>query len=196
MVRRAARLALLSAVLALGACSSALVEFDSFRPPDTATLFRPLSVTNYKDQVQGPVAAEELVDAGGRCAGAFVAAEPGALEPGAPPVVQADAPPPAQAAAPSAVSLQEAGVPLIPSAVALDMSECDVVKRAGLPERVDIGANAGGERSATLSYILGPRPGIYRFTAGRLTSMERAPEPPPQPKPVKRAPKVKRAASR
>jgi hypothetical protein len=204
MVRRAAKLALLPAALALGACSSSLVEFDNIRKPDMATLFRPLSVTNYKDQVQEPVTAEELVDASGRCAGAFVPAEPAAVEPaaqaeaqpGAPPVVLADTPQPAQAAGPSAVALQETGVPLNPSPVALNMSECDVVKRAGLPERVEIGANERGDRSATLTYIQGPRPGIYRFTAGRLTSLERAPEPPPQPKPVKRAPKPKRTANR
>ena len=39
------------------------------------------------------------------------------------------------------VSLQQAGVPLIPAAIALEMSECDVVKRAGVAEKVDIGAN-------------------------------------------------------
>jgi hypothetical protein len=79
------------------------------------------------------------------------------------------------------------------------MSECDVVKRAGSPEQVQIGANDRNERTAVLTYIRGPRPGIYHFTSGRLTLMERAPEPPPQPKPVrakKRAPKLKPTASR
>jgi hypothetical protein len=43
-----------------------------------------------------------------------------------------------------------------------------------------------------ITYIRGPRPGIYRFTAGRLTSIERAPEAPgakakPKAKPSKKA---------
>ena len=66
---------------------------------------------------------------------------------------------------------------MIPSAIALEMSECDVVKRAGFPERVEIGANERNERTATLTYIGGARPGIYVFVDGRLTSMERGPEP-------------------
>ena len=37
-------------------------------------LFRPTSVTNYKDKVLPPVAAADLVDANGRCAGARAAA--------------------------------------------------------------------------------------------------------------------------
>ena len=30
---------------------------------------------------------------------------------------------------------------------------------------------------AVLTYIRGPRPGIYFFTSGRLTALDRAPEP-------------------
>jgi hypothetical protein len=66
-----------------------------------------------------------------------------------------------------------------------------VVKRAGHPERFEFGTNERNERTVTLTYIQGPRPGIYRFAAGRLTSIERAPEPPKpvrqQRKPPKRA---------
>lgn len=178
-----AKLSLLSAVLALGACS--MMDTDSFRAPDSSSFFRQTSVTNYKDKALGPVPPEDLVDASGRCAGAFVAAapeasgDPGSAQPG--------------------VSLPEAGVPMIPAAVALEMSECDVVKRAGFPERVEIGRNDRNERTATLTYIQGPRPGIYHFADGRLKTMERGPEPPPQPKPTrpaKRAPKAKQTVSR
>jgi hypothetical protein len=59
-----------------------------------------------------------------------------------------------------------------------------VVQRAGMPERVEIGGGQGPDRTAVLTYINGPRPGIYHFSGGRLSSMDRAPEPPP-PKPVK-----------
>jgi hypothetical protein len=75
------------------------------------------------------------------------------------------------------------------------MTECDVVKRAGIAEKVEIGANGRSERTATLTYLKGQRPGIYYFTAGRLASMELAPEPPAPAKPAKKPAKpTKRAA--
>ena len=37
-------------------------------------------------------------------------------------------------------------------------------------------SNERGERSLVLTYPKGSRPGIYRFVAGRLTSIERAPD--------------------
>ena len=175
-VRFTAKISLLSAVFALGAC--AMPDMDSFRAPDAATLFRPMSVTNYRDTQLGPVPADDLVDANGRCAGASV-----------PPAPAGD-----PASGQSNVSLQEAGVPMIPAAIALEMSECDVVKRAGFAEKVDIGANERRERSVTLTYINGPRPGIYYFTDGRLKSMERAPEPPPKTAKKPARPPAKRAA--
>ena len=61
---------------------------------------------------------------------------------------------------------------MIPAAIALEMSECDVVKRAGIAEKVEIGTNERRERTATLTYIKGQRPGIYHFTAGAWQSME------------------------
>ena len=45
---------------------------------------------------------------------------------------------------------------MIPAAIALEMTECDVVKRAGLAERVEIGSNERGERTATLTYLQRP----------------------------------------
>ena len=155
-------------MLTLGAC--ALPDMDSFRAPTAENIFRPLSVTNVKDRVLPPVAPDDLVDASGRCAGAYV-----------PPVESS-----AEAGSQAPVTVQQAGVPMIPSAVALEMSECDVVKRAGFPERVEIGASERNERTATLTYSGGPRPGVYSFVEGRLKSMERGPEPPPQAKPAKK----------
>jgi hypothetical protein len=73
----------------------------------------------------------------------------------------------------------------IPGGIALEMTECEVVKRAGTPENVQLGTTDRGERAVTLTYIDGPRPGIYRFAAGRLYAIERAPEPPEPDKPVK-----------
>jgi hypothetical protein len=166
---------LLLVALALGGC--AMPDIDSFKTPDTSNLFRPLSVANVRDRALPPVTAEDMVDTEGRCAGTFAAPSPS--EGGPPP--------------------EQGNIPIIPSGIALDMTECDVVKRAGAPERAEIGTNERSERTAILTIIRGARPGIYHFTAGRLTSMERGPEPPPAPKPAKpqkRAPKSAQTAGR
>ena len=63
--------------------------------------------------------------------------------------------------------------------IALQMTECDVVRRAGPVETIESGVNARGERSVVLTYVRGPLPGVYRFASGRLVSIERAPAPPP-----------------
>ena len=81
---------------------------------------------------------------------------------------------------------------LLSGGIALQMTECDVVRRAGAPEQLQVGADERGERAVVITYIRGPRPGIYRFNAGRLTSIERAPEAPgakaaPKAKPPKKA---------
>ena len=74
--------------------------------------------------------------------------------------------------------------------IALEMTECEVVKRAGAPENVQVGTNERGERAVTLTYNSGPRPGIYHFANGRLYDIDRVEEPPPEPpKPKKPAPK-------
>ncbi len=41
-----------------------------------------------------------------------------------------------------------AGAGVIPAAIALEMTECDVVKRAGIAERAEIGTSERGERTA------------------------------------------------
>ena len=65
--------------------------------------------------------------------------------------------------------------------IALEMTECEVVGRAGPPEDVQIGTTDRGERAVTMTYAGGPRPGIYRFTGGRLSAIERGQEPAPEP---------------
>ena len=82
-----------------------------------------------------------------------------------------------------------------PGGIALQMTECEVVRRAGAPENVELGTTDRGERAVTLTYTGGPRPGIYRFAGGRLYAIERAQEPPPEPaKPKKPPPKKPKAA--
>ena len=115
-----------------------------------------------------PVAPDELVSADGACPGMGGGAN--ALADGA-------------AGAPT---------PSTSGTVALGHTECDVVRGIGAPDNVSLSNNPRGDRVAVVSYSRGPRAGIYTFTAGRLTSIERAPEPVAQPKGAK--PKRKPAA--
>jgi hypothetical protein len=75
--------------------------------------------------------------------------------------------------------------------IALEMTECEVVSRAGTPENIELGTTDRGERSVTLTYSGGPRPGIYRFAGGRLYAIERGQEPPPEPPKAKKPPAKK-----
>lgn len=59
--------------------------------------------------------------------------------------------------------------------VALDMTECQVVRALGVPQATDITRNANGDRTVTLTYLGTERDGLYRFVRGRLKSIERAP---------------------
>jgi hypothetical protein len=107
-----------------------------------------------------PVAPEDMIGADGSCVGAGV--------------VEQQPDPAAPGAAPAAVGT-------VGGPIGIDSTECDVVRAAGMPDQTDVTANERNERMVVLTYLSGPRPGIYRFTAGRLTSMERAPGPPPAP---------------
>jgi hypothetical protein len=160
---------MLLGALALAGC--AMPDFDSFRSPDAATMFRPMSVTSTTERTLPPATAQDMVDAEGRCAGAWTA----------------------PAASEGALAPEQGAGPAISSGIAIDMTECDVVKRAGAPDQIAIGSNERRERTATLTFLQGARPGIYHFTAGRLTLMERAPEPPP--KPGRGTPRAKSAQS-
>jgi hypothetical protein len=115
-----------------------------------------------------PITAEDLVSADGACAGA--AAPATALADGA-------------AAAPAPTG----------GTVALLHTECDVVRGIGVPDSVNISNGPRGDRLAVVTYLRGPRAGIYTFSAGRLTSVEAAPEQPAQPKAAKPKPKKKQA---
>lgn len=101
-----------------------------------------------------------------------VAAGPGVIPNGAP----------AEAVAPS----------LLGAPVALGMTECEVVDRAGTPSAVQIGANPNGDRTALVTFDSGPRPGIYHFERGRLMDMDRVAVAAPPPKAMKKRPKALR----
>ena len=66
--------------------------------------------------------------------------------------------------------------------IALNMTECQVVRRAGTPSNIAIGSGKKGERTAVLSYLGGEWPGIYHFESGRLKVIDAAPD---QVKPAK-----------
>ncbi len=103
-----------------------------------------------------PMTANDLVAANGSCP---------------PPVQQAPAAAPANQPG-SAPAAADTGA-LLGGGIALGMSECDVVFRAGAPNAVQIGKNPNGDRTAVLTFNTGPRPGIYHFEAGTLMEVER-----------------------
>ena len=110
-----------------------------------------------------PITADDLVSAEGYCAGVGPPGGSNALAEGA-----AASPPPTTT-----------------GTVALGHTECDVVRGIGSPGSVNLSNNGRGDRVAVISYMQGQRAGIYTFTGGRLTSIERAPGAVVQPKPAK-----------
>jgi hypothetical protein len=78
--------------------------------------------------------------------------------------------------------------------VALGHTECDVVRGIGAPDNVGLSNNPRGGRVAVVTWSRGPRAGIYTFTGGRLTSVERGPDPVAPPKTAKSKAKKKPAA--
>jgi hypothetical protein len=100
----------------------------------------------------------DLVDANGAC-------------PPAPSAMPPAAPPPNTAQGPGVMPVAPAADSLLGQGVALGMSECDVVYRAGAPSAVQIGGGPNGTRTAVLTFNGGPRAGIYRFEGGRLMDM-------------------------
>lgn len=158
----------------------------------------------------GPVAPEELVGPGGQCAPVAVPVAAAAPQPPGAPVAPGAPAAPAVPAAPAIQGTPDAPAnnepaPVDPSSslllggIALGMSECDVVRRAGHPGNVVISADERGDRMVELTYLTGSWPGIYKFSSGRLKVLERGPEPPEQPKPAARKkskpkPKAKKPA--
>ncbi len=146
---------------------------------------------------KGPVGPEDMVGPDGRCsapesAQAAAPQQAAAAEPPAEPAVGsvagdlAGAPMPATTPASAnpgggLQGLQPAG-PQVVGGIALGMTECQAVQRAGVPGNVNISAGDKGERTVVLTYLSGPWPGIYRFADGRLKVIDRAPVPPAPPK--------------
>jgi hypothetical protein len=167
-------IALLALAPALAGCNSSLDQFQTeFVSKDAQWFQRSGRLFIRNVSIDAPpltpdkrVTAEDLVSADGACPGMA---------------------PPANALADNA-----AGAPQpVGGTVALLHTECDVVRGIGVPDSVNISTAPGGGRLAVVTYLRGPRAGIYTFSGGRLTSVEAAPDQPAQPKTAK--PKKKQA---
>ena len=166
-----AALAVLGMAVALSGCANSDVDLSQpwfTKPVDVVGknggyTFSELQETK---QRQRPITANALVNSNGTCAAPMAPQAPAA----------------APAAPPDAASSLGGGL-------ALGMSECDVVFRAGQPTTVQLGTNPNGDRTAVLTYNSGPRSGVYRFERGELMQMDRAAmqAPPPQPEKKKSA---------
>jgi hypothetical protein len=166
-------LLLLGPVLAGCSGASDLMSKDADWFSRTGRVFiRNVSIETPPLSPDKPVTPDELVAADGGCPGmAPAGGGANALADGA-----------AGAPAPSTTGT-----------VALGHTECDVVRGIGAPDNVNFSSNARGDRVAVINYSRGQRAGIYTFTAGRLTSIERGAEPVAQPRGAK--PKKKPAAT-
>jgi hypothetical protein len=178
---------LILTAMSLAGCGMSMSEMtlfpdkgNLFKSQDWATTGAPKNAPAFTSSL--PASAEELVDGSGRCASQAVAAS-------SDPAVGSLAGDLAGAAAPAPVEQA-----LAPGGVALGMTECQVVSRAGQAGQVDIGANERGDRKVVLTYLSGPWPGIYTFTAGRLTVVDRVAQPEP-PKPARKKPRSPKTAS-
>jgi hypothetical protein len=159
------------------AASSSAKLSDVFATPDWAKF-----TSSTKPLVQRAVTPNDLIGADGSCAGAPGQATAMAATDGNAPDTNAEA-------------LQgQGGLPQVSGGIALAMTECEVVQRAGVPTQFEIGAD-GQERVTTITYTQGMWPGLYRFRGGRLASIERVAVPEPV-KPKKPAPKSARPAPR
>jgi hypothetical protein len=185
--------------IAAGACSGAGGDSNPFAQASNVFTKPDVVSLGSKSKVSSVVLPEDLIGADGTCgAGANAPAQP-AAEP-APPVPAEPAPPATDGVNPRTPASATANDQLLQPAVglALGLSECDVIRRAGQPDNVNVGTDERGERSVVLTYSHGERAGIYRFRQGRLFTIERAqvaeePKKPVKPKapakPVKRAAK-------
>lgn len=176
--------------VAVGGCSNQVLDssnwfskpVDLFAKPDWA---KPADQNTAELGPKGPVSLGDLVNADGSCPPAEVP--------------QAAAPAPvATASADPNGGLQTGAGPARPpllGGIALGMSECDAVRRAGQPNNVTIGAGDKGERKVVISYLGGTWPGIYTFNSGRLQAIDRAPEQLKKPTPKKKTPARAKSAA-
>jgi hypothetical protein len=171
-------------LLTLLACAplvSACANTPDLLSKDTEWFSRPGRMFTRSNSIEAPpltpekqVTPDDLVSASGAC--------PGMAAPGAPADANASTDTPAASPPPAG------------GTVALGHTECDVIRGIGAPDSVNVSNNPRGERVAVVNWSRGPRAGMYTFTAGRLTSVERGPEVEAAPKVAKPKSKKKTAA--
>jgi hypothetical protein len=145
----------------LGACSADLSLNNVTLAPKPEALARKPDAAGWgRASFDRTVSLTELIGPDGQCMSA--------------------APEPVPAGAAGAAGAAGQAVPPPAGGISLQMTECAVIRRAGAVEKFELGANERGERSLVLTYLRGPWPGVYRFAGGRLVSIERAAEPPPE----------------
>jgi hypothetical protein len=196
-----------AAAVALGGCSGTTSTFDASNLlPKPSTIFatpdwaRPASNNTGDLGPKGPVGPQDLVSADGAC-------PPAAPDPAQAQAAAAPPPPNAPVGTPAgdlggaqapagAMPGGDPGAQQALGGIALGMTECQAVHRAGQPSNVAISASNSGERKVVLTYQSGTWPGIYTFDSGRLKTIERVPgqEKPKTPAKKKPAKHAKRAA--
>ncbi len=155
---------------------------------------------------RGPVAPEDLINTDGSCAPKAVEAPTAPAAAAATGGTASTANAPAAAPGPNNGGSTVPPPPLAPSGagstpaalggIALGISECEAVRRAGAPNNVSIGTGEKSERRVVLTYVGGSWPGIYTFSAGRLKVVDAVPEPEkPKKPPVKKTPKRAKTAA-
>lgn len=165
--RRRASMAVIALSLTLTACSSW-----EFKKPDLAFYSPELNVFTPKETAAA-VTANDLITADGHCAGDAPASQALNFQAGPQAGPQVGETPNGAAAAIPAPEAKSLG-----HAVALNMTECDVIRAVGPTNQIEVGTNERGQRSVVLTYSQGERSGVYRFVAGRLVSIERGPDAP------------------
>ena len=164
--------------VALAGCSSLGLDNDQPLFRKTFDLSGKSGGYTFSDTLQAkrdrPITAADLVAANGSCP---------------PPPAPSAAPAPAGASGPASAPIVTPDNPsLLGEGVALGMSECDVVWRAGAPSNVRLGSSPGGGRTAVLTFDSGPRAGVYHFESGRLNEMDGVASPPAPPQVAKKKP--------
>ena len=194
--------------LAVGGCGSVNSMSDTFKS-DAGWFSKPITsvfsredgsgsmatAKNFSLGPSGPVSPEDLVNPDGTCAAAApqTPGQSAAAQPPADRAVGSVAGDLSGAPMPAGASGGE--VPYL-GGVALGMSECQVVRRAGMPGNVAITMAENNERKTVLTYAGGQWPGIYTFMSGRLKVVDALPEA-QKPKPAaKKKPAPRRAPTR
>lgn len=178
---------LLAATASLGACAGAgFVGMGDVFSRDADWFNRPARVFNNSLTLetpplseQRPVQPDDLISAEGYCAGMTSPAEANAM-------TESDQ---------QGTAVPSAPAPSLPAGIALGRTECEVARYAGRPDNVELSNDQQGNRATVLTYLKGPRPGIYHFVAGRLSAVDRAPEPPAPAKPAKPVKPKKKATT-